>query len=140
MHAIERRAFVRGAAVGALAFSISGVEILLTPGAARAQGVPLRTLTTAQAQALEAVGPKPLHRRPRHLCHQRRLQSDLYDLRPIVARGRATGLRLEYNRRVTTGSRSGGAVTEWAILGGEDTCLQFPDCCAWPPRLWRLPR
>ena len=56
MHAIERRAFVRGAAVGALAFSVSGVEILLTPGAARAQGVPLRTLTAAQAEALEAVG------------------------------------------------------------------------------------
>src|SRR6516164_4488131 len=56
MHAIERRAFVRGAAVGALAFSVSGVEILLTPGAARAQGVPLRTLTAAQAETLEAVG------------------------------------------------------------------------------------
>jgi hypothetical protein len=56
MHAIERRAFVRGAAVGALAFSVSGVEILLTPGAARAQGVPLRTLTAAQAATLEAVG------------------------------------------------------------------------------------
>ena len=56
MHAIERRAFVRGAAVGALAFSVSGVEILLTPGAARAQGAPLRTLSAAQAETLEAVG------------------------------------------------------------------------------------
>src|SRR6516165_10356081 len=56
MHDIERRAFVRGAAIGALAFSVNGVEILLTPGAARAEGVPLRTLTAAQADALEAVG------------------------------------------------------------------------------------
>jgi hypothetical protein len=56
MHDIERRAFVRGAAIGALAFSVSGAEILLTPGAARAQGVPLRTLTAAQAETLEAVG------------------------------------------------------------------------------------
>ena len=56
MHDIERRAFVRGAAIGALAFSVSGVEILLTPGAARAQGAPLRTLSAAQAETLEAVG------------------------------------------------------------------------------------
>jgi hypothetical protein len=56
MHDIERRAFVRGAAIGALAFSVSGAEILLTPGAARAQGVPLRTLSAAQAETLEAVG------------------------------------------------------------------------------------
>jgi hypothetical protein len=56
MHDIERRAFVRGAAVGALAFSLNGLEILLTPRAARAQGVPLRTLSAAQAETLEAVG------------------------------------------------------------------------------------
>jgi hypothetical protein len=56
MHDIERRAFVRGAAIGALAFSVSGVEVLLTPGAARAQGIPLRTLSAAQAETLEAIG------------------------------------------------------------------------------------
>jgi hypothetical protein len=56
MHEVERRAFVRGAAIGALAFSVSGVKILLTPGAARAQGVSLRTLSAAQAETLEAVG------------------------------------------------------------------------------------
>jgi Gluconate 2-dehydrogenase subunit 3 len=56
MHDIERRAFVKGAALGALAFSVGGTEILLTPHAARAQGVPLRTLTAEQAATLDALG------------------------------------------------------------------------------------
>ena len=56
MHEIERRAFVKGAALGALAFSVGGAEILLTPRAARAQGVPLRTLTAEQATTLDALG------------------------------------------------------------------------------------
>jgi len=56
MHDIERRAFMKGAASGALAFTVGGAEVLLTPGAARAQGVPLRTLTAAQAATLEALG------------------------------------------------------------------------------------
>jgi Gluconate 2-dehydrogenase subunit 3 len=56
MHDIERRAFMKGAAMGALAFTVGGAEVLLTPGAARAQGVPLRTLTADQAATLEALG------------------------------------------------------------------------------------
>jgi hypothetical protein len=56
MHDIERRAFMKGAAVGALAFTVGGAEVLLTPSAARAQGVPLRTLTAAQAAMLDALG------------------------------------------------------------------------------------
>ena len=56
MHDIERRAFVKGATLGALAFSVGGAEILLTPRAARAQGVPLRTLTAEQAATLDAIG------------------------------------------------------------------------------------
>src|SRR5438093_11068195 len=56
MHDIERRAFMKGAAIGALAFTVSGAEVLLTPAAARAQSVPLRTLTAAQAATLEALG------------------------------------------------------------------------------------
>ena len=56
MEHIERRAFMKGAAVGALAFTVSGAEVLLTPAAARAQSVPLRTLTAAQAATLEALG------------------------------------------------------------------------------------
>ena len=53
---LERRAFVKGAAIGALAFTVGGTEVLLTPREARAQGVPLRTLTPDQAGALEALG------------------------------------------------------------------------------------
>ena len=40
---IERRAFMKGAALGALAFTVGGAEVLLTPGEARAQDVPFRT-------------------------------------------------------------------------------------------------
>ena len=32
MHEMKRRAFLKGAAMGALAFTVSGVEVLLTPG------------------------------------------------------------------------------------------------------------
>jgi len=56
MHDIERRAFVKGAGLGALAFTVGGADVLLTPGAARAQGVPLKTLTAPEAATLEALG------------------------------------------------------------------------------------
>src|SRR2546425_7722007 len=56
MHDIERRAFMKGAAIGALACTVGGAEVLLTPRAARSQGVPLRTLTAAQAATLAALG------------------------------------------------------------------------------------
>jgi hypothetical protein len=56
MSSIERRAFIKGAALGALAFTVGGVEVMLTPSEARAQGVPLRTLTAEQAETLDALG------------------------------------------------------------------------------------
>jgi hypothetical protein len=56
MEDVERRAFMKGAGLGALVFTVGGVEVLLTPRQARAQGVPLRTLTAEQAATLEAVG------------------------------------------------------------------------------------
>ena len=56
MHDLERRALLKGAAAGALAFSVGGAEVLLSPRTARAQGVPLRTLTAEQAATLEALG------------------------------------------------------------------------------------
>src|SRR5213592_2899310 len=52
----KRREFMRGAAIGALAFTIGGVEILLTPGAARAQGATLRLLKPDEVETLEALG------------------------------------------------------------------------------------
>jgi gluconate 2-dehydrogenase subunit 3-like protein len=56
MEQLERRAFLQGAAIGALAFTVGGAEVMLTPGAARAQGVPLRTLTADQAATLDSLG------------------------------------------------------------------------------------
>lgn len=56
MNDIERRAFMKGAALGTLAFSVGGVEVMLTPRQAHAQNVPLRTLTADQAATLDAVG------------------------------------------------------------------------------------
>ena len=54
MDEVQRRAFMKGAAIGALAFSVGGAEVALTPRQARAQHVPLRTLT-----ADEAVSSRP---------------------------------------------------------------------------------
>jgi hypothetical protein len=56
MDQIERRRFMQAAALGALAFTIGGAEVLLTARAARAQGVPLRTLKPEEAETLEALG------------------------------------------------------------------------------------
>jgi len=56
MYDIERRALIKGAGLGALAFTVGGVEVMLTPRQAHAQNVPLRTLTADQAATLDAVG------------------------------------------------------------------------------------
>jgi len=56
MHDIKRRTFMQGAALGALAFTVGGVEVLLTPGEARAQGVPFRLLKAGEAETIEALG------------------------------------------------------------------------------------
>ena len=56
MDNVERRVFLKGAAMGALAFTVGGVEVLLTPHDARSQGVPLRTLNAVEAEVLEALG------------------------------------------------------------------------------------
>ena len=56
MSDMQRRAFMQGAGLGALAFSLGGVEVMLTPSEAHAQGVPLRMLTPEEGRTLEAVG------------------------------------------------------------------------------------
>src|SRR5215475_11984848 len=56
MEHIARRAFMRRAGIGALAFTVGGAEVLLTAAQARAQGVPLRILKPEEAQTLEALG------------------------------------------------------------------------------------
>jgi hypothetical protein len=53
---MRRRAFLQGATVGALAFTLDGAEVLLTPGQARAHGVPFRLLKADEAEVLEALG------------------------------------------------------------------------------------
>jgi Gluconate 2-dehydrogenase subunit 3 len=52
----ERRTFMKGVGIGALAFTMGGAEMLLTPRQARAQGVPLRTLTSVEGETLDAIG------------------------------------------------------------------------------------
>ena len=56
MDDIQRRAFIKGAAIGTLAFTVGGVEVVLSPRQAHAQNVPLRTLTADQAATLDAMG------------------------------------------------------------------------------------
>src|SRR5262249_32279606 len=56
MTTIERRAFVKGAALGAFAFTVGGAEVLLTPGEARAVGVAFRLLDAHEAETIEALG------------------------------------------------------------------------------------
>ena len=56
MDMMQRRAFMKGAGLGALAFTVGGAEVLLTPGAARAQGVPFRLLNANEGETIEALG------------------------------------------------------------------------------------
>jgi hypothetical protein len=56
MDDMQRRAFMKGAAIGALAFSVGGAEVMLTPRQAQAQNVALRTLSPEQAATLGAMG------------------------------------------------------------------------------------
>ena len=56
MASIGRRGFVKGATLGALAFSVGGVEIIMAPNEARARNVPFRLLDGHQGETLEALG------------------------------------------------------------------------------------
>ena len=56
MEDIARRGFIKGATVGALAFTVGSAEVLLTPRQARAQGVPFRLLKAREAETIEALG------------------------------------------------------------------------------------
>jgi hypothetical protein len=56
MHEMKRRDFMRGATLGALAFTANGAQVLLTAREARAQGVPFRLLKANEAETLEILG------------------------------------------------------------------------------------
>ena len=53
---LQRRVFLKGASMGLFAFTLGGVEILMSPGEARARGVPFRLLKAEEAETLEALG------------------------------------------------------------------------------------
>jgi len=53
---IGRRGFMSGATLSALAFSVGGVDVLMTPNEARARNVPFRLLDGHQGETLEALG------------------------------------------------------------------------------------
>ena len=55
MDPIERRDFLKGTATGVFAFTVGGVEVLLSTREARAQGVPFRLLKADEAQSIEAL-------------------------------------------------------------------------------------
>jgi hypothetical protein len=56
MDRTKRRDFMRGTAIGALAFTVGGVRVFLTARDARAQGVPFRLLKANEAETIEALG------------------------------------------------------------------------------------
>jgi hypothetical protein len=53
---MKRRDFMRGAAMGALAFTAGGAQVLLSAREARAQGVPFRLLKADEGATIEALG------------------------------------------------------------------------------------
>jgi hypothetical protein len=51
-----RRAFVAGAGIGLLGFTVAGAPLMLTPRQARARGADFRVLTAGDVVTLEAAG------------------------------------------------------------------------------------
>jgi hypothetical protein len=94
---IGRRGFVKSATLGALAFSVGGVEVLLTPNQARARNVPFRMLDGHQGETLEALGetlvPKAREAGIAHYIdqqlsvppHESLLQARIFNFRPPFA-------------------------------------------------------
>jgi gluconate 2-dehydrogenase subunit 3-like protein len=56
MTSARRRLVLKGAALGALAYTAGGAEVLLSPREALAQGLPLKVLSPDERAALEALG------------------------------------------------------------------------------------
>ena len=96
MDEIQRRAFMKGAAIGALAFSVGGAEVMLTPRQAQAQNIPLRTLTPEQAATLGAMGETlvPGAQSRRHRQFRRSAAVDSAGARRCLKRASSTCGRL----------------------------------------------
>lgn len=56
MNQPQRRTVLKGAALGALAFTVGGETMLLTPSEALAQGAAPRTLKPEEVETIEALG------------------------------------------------------------------------------------
>jgi hypothetical protein len=56
MNELERRVFLKVAGVGLFAFTVGGASVMMTPGEARAKGVPFRRLDAGEAETIEALG------------------------------------------------------------------------------------
>jgi hypothetical protein len=56
MNPIERRDFLKGSAIGLLAFNVGGTEVLLSAREARAQNMSFRLLKADEAETIEAIG------------------------------------------------------------------------------------
>jgi hypothetical protein len=56
MTSVNRRLVLKGAALGALAYTVGGAEVFLSPREALAQGLPLKVLSADERAALEALG------------------------------------------------------------------------------------
>jgi hypothetical protein len=56
MDPVKRRAFMKGAGAGALAFTVGSATSMLTAREARAQNVPFRLLKGTDAETIEALG------------------------------------------------------------------------------------
>jgi hypothetical protein len=92
-----RRGFVKGATLGALAFTVGGVEAIMAPGEARARNVPFRLLDAHQGETLEALGetlvPQAREAGIAHYIdqqlsvppHQALLQARIFNVRPPFA-------------------------------------------------------
>ena len=53
---LQRRDFMKSAALGALTITVGGVDALLAAREARAQGAPFRVLTAEEGRTVEALG------------------------------------------------------------------------------------
>src|SRR6202045_1414167 len=97
MASIGRRGFVKGATLGALAFSVGGVETIMAPNEARARNVPFRLLDGHQGETLEALGetlvPQAREAGIAHFidqqlsvpAHESLLQARIFNFRPPFA-------------------------------------------------------
>jgi hypothetical protein len=94
---IGRRGFVKGATLGALAFTVGGAEVIMAAAEAKARGVPFRLLDAHEGEALEALGetlvPQARESGIAHFIdqqlsvppHESLLQARIFNFRPPFA-------------------------------------------------------